>query len=233
MAEDRLLVEALSGFVRTLVRPYDVEAVLAELNERVTALLDLAGSGVSLLDGDSLEFVTARTPAAAEVEQVQQEHQQGPCVEAARGGVVVVSSDLSRESSRWPQVAAVAARHGILAVAGIPLTLGDETVGVLNLYAAQPREWSAEDLAVAGVLADMATTYLINASTLHQRDRLNDQLKQALESRVLIEQAKGITANDRGIDVDAAFQLLRRHARNHNTSLRKVCEAVVTSGLRV
>jgi AmiR/NasT family two-component response regulator len=103
----------------------------------------------------------------------------------------------------------------------------------MNVYDAQPREWSEEDLAAASVLADVATSYLVNASKLHQQQQLNEQLTTALESRAVIEQAKGITAGDAGVSVQEAYHRIRRHARNHNTSLRAVAEAVVNLGLRV
>ena len=88
-------------------------------------------------------------------------------------------------------------------------------------------------MAIAGVLADMATGLLVNASEREQQQQLNDQLEQALDSRVVIEQAKGITANHSGISVDSAFQAIRQHARSHNTSLRSVAKAIVEVGLRV
>ena len=113
------------------------------------------------------------------------------------------------------------------------MRLADEVIGALDLYAAEPRDWSDDDMAAAGVLADMATGLLVNASKLQQHQQLNDQLHRALESRIVVEQAKGIIANARGIWPDTAFQVIRRHARSHNTSLRTVAEAIVTVGLRV
>jgi len=86
---------------------------------------------------------------------------------------------------------------------------------------------------VARVLADVATSYLVNASTVHQLEELSAQLQKALNSRCIIEQARGITAQQNGVTIDQAYQHIRSHARNNNASLRKVAEAVVTVGLRV
>ena len=90
-----------------------------------------------------------------------------------------------------------------------------------------------EDVAAARVLADMATIYLVNVSKLDQQRQLNTQLQHALNSRVIIEQAKGIIATAHGTTVDTAFELIRRHARNHNARIQTVAEAIVHAGLRV
>jgi GAF domain-containing protein len=120
-----------------------------------------------------------------------------------------------------------------LAWPGSRCAFDDETIGALNIYSREPREWSDEDIAVAVVLADVATTYVLNASKLHDQEQLSEQLQEALESRVVIEQAKGITAQKKSVTVDHAFQLMRGHARNNHASLRMVAEAIVEVGLRV
>jgi len=86
---------------------------------------------------------------------------------------------------------------------------------------------------VAVVLADVATSYVLNASKLHDQEQLSEQLQKALESRVVIEQAKGITAQRKSITIDHAYQLMRGHARSNYASLRTVAEAIVGVGLRV
>jgi len=98
---------------------------------------------------------------------------------------------------------------------------------------AEPRDWSCEDIAVAGVLANAATSYVVNASKPRQQEQPSEQLQQALESRIIIEQAKGITAQQHTISVDQAYQLMRGYARNNNASLRGVAEAIVAVGLQV
>ena len=113
------------------------------------------------------------------------------------------------------------------------MRLADKIIGTRNLYSAGPREWSGEDIAVAGVLADAATSYVVNASMLQQQEQLSEQLQHALESRVVIEQAKGITAFKNAVTVDQAYRLIRRHARDNNASLRMVAEAIVAVGLQV
>jgi len=113
------------------------------------------------------------------------------------------------------------------------MRLDDQIIGALNLYSTEPRHWSDEAIAVAAVMADVATSYVVNAAQLRQQEQLSEQLQEALVSRVVIEQAKGITAHQCTLTVDQAYQRMRRHARNTNASLRKVAEAIVTVGLKV
>ena len=113
------------------------------------------------------------------------------------------------------------------------MRLADQVIGALNLYAPEPRQWSDEDIAVAGVLADVATSYVVNASKLRQQEQLSEQLQEALNSRVVIEQAKGITAHQHGLTLDQAYQRMRSHAQGNNASVRAVAEAIVAVGLQV
>ena len=180
-----------------------------------------------------LRFVTAVSQASGELERTQDEYQAGPCRDAYDTGEAVRVSDVRAESERWPEFSATATRLAVAGVAGIPMQLADVTIGALNLYSAEPRQWSDEDIAVARVLADVATSYVVNASKLRQQEQLSEQLQEALESRVVIEQAKGITASRHSVTIDAAYQLIRGHARSNNASLRVVAEAIVAVGLQV
>lgn len=233
MYDHSLFLQTLSEFTRTLVTQYDVDAVLDDLTTRLVDVLGLAGSGVALARDGKLQFATAFPPRVIELELVQHQHQKGPCVNAYRSGEVIAVTDLAQYASSWPEYSAVAQRLGMTAVAGIPMRLRDETVGAINLYVDGAAEWPAEDLAAAVVMADMATSYLINASTLRQQEQLNDQLQRALDSKLIIEQAKGAIATSHGISVDDAFERIRRHARSHNVTVRAVAEAIVELGLSI
>ena len=233
MHDQAVFLRTLSTFARALPSGYEVEVVLADLTQSVTQVLGLGGAGVTLAESGRLRLATAMGEVFEELERVQEDNQRGPCRDAFESGVVVSCSDVRVEDARWPEYAEAARRLGVAAVAGVPMRLADQVVGAMNIYDAQPREWSEEDLAAASVLADVATSYLVNASKLHQQQQLNEQLTTALESRAVIEQAKGITAGDAGVSVQEAYHRIRRHARNHNTSLRAVAEAVVNLGLRV
>ena len=234
MYDQRLFMKTLSRFSVVLPGHHDLDAAaLAELTKSVTAVLGLGGSGVTMAEEGQLHFVTAVTPDSTELERSQEEHQEGPCRDAYETGEVVRVSDVRQESARWPHYSATAARLGVAGVAGIPMRHADEVIGALNIYSSEPREWSDQDIAVAVVLADVATSYVLSASKLHDQEQLSQQLQKALESRVVIEQAKGITAQKRSVSVDHAYQLMRGHARSNHASLRTVAEAIVGVGLRV
>jgi GAF domain-containing protein len=234
MYDQPLFLQTLSRFAVVLPGRYDLEATLTELTESLTSVLGLSGSGVTMADdGGRLRFVTAVSQASGDLERNQEQQQAGPCRDAFDTGEVVRVTDVRKESSRWPEFSATAARLSVAGVAGIPMRLADEIIGALNLYSPEPRQWADDDISVARVLADVATSYVVNASKLRQQEQLSEQLQEALESRVVIEQAKGITAYKHAVSIDQAYQLMRRHARNNHASLRLVAEAIVAVGLQV
>jgi GAF domain-containing protein len=232
MVDQAQFLRILSEFAQTLVRRYQVGDVLYELVERLSGVLDVAGAGVSLGEADHVRFVTGVDEAVVRVEEVQETAQEGPCTEAYRHGKVVTVPDLREVTGKWDNYRPAALDNGFLAVAALPMMVDSRAIGALNLYNHQVRQWSDDDLAAARVLADMATSYIINASELEQAQRTTEQLQEALDSRLVIEQAKGILAADGRLGIDQAYQVLRRHARSHNASLRSVADAVVNLGLR-
>jgi GAF domain-containing protein len=234
MYDQRLFMNTLSRFSVVLPEHHDLDAAaLAELTKSVTAVLGLGGSGVTMAEEGQLQFVTAVSPDSKELERSQEKHQEGPCRDAYETGEVVRVTDVRQESARWSHYSATATRLGLAGVAGIPMRDRGEVIGALNIYSREPREWSDQDIAVAVVLADVATSCVLNAAKLHDQEQLSEQLQQALDSRVVIEQAKGITAQRKSVTVDHANQLMRGHARNNHASLRTVAEAIVGVGLQV
>ena len=235
MYDQPLFLETLSRFAVVLPAHYDLTEALSELTESATSVLGLSGSWVTMADDQGLHLVAAVSKAWAALER---DHDQlhpfpCPCRDAYRSGEVVTVTDVRREATRWPGFSASAARLSIAGVAAVPMRLADKIIGALNLYSAEPRPWSDEDMAVAAVLADVATSYVVNASKLRQQQQLSEQLQGALESRIVIEQAKGIVAQQNSVTIDAAYELMRSHARNNNASLRAVAEAIVAVGLKV
>lgn len=232
MADQVLLMRVLSEFAHTLAGDFAVGDVLHDLAERVTDVLGVPGAGVALAEGGRLRCVAAIDEPTAAIERVQEESQEGPCVDAYTGGEAVLVADLREHLSRWPIFAARASELGILAAAGIPMHWNGTRLGALSVYATARREWSEDEVELAQVLADMATCYVAHASELERSRRTVEQLQEALESRVVIEQAKGMLAAERGISVSEAFELIRGHARSHSASMRTVGEAIVNLGLR-
>jgi len=235
MYDQTLLLQTLSRFAVILPARYDLQEALSELTESATAVLSLCGSWVTMADDGRLRYLTAVSQAAAELER---DHAQlhpfsCPCREAYSIGEVVRVTDVRQECGRWPEFSASATRLSIAGVAAIPMRLADQIIGALNLYSPEPRNWSDEDIEVASVLADMATSYVVNASKLRQQEQLSAHLQEALESRVVIEQAKGVTSQQNSVTLEQAYELMRSHARNNNASLRVVAEAIVGVGLQV
>ena len=159
---------------------------------------------------------------------IQQQSGVGPCVDSQRTGRPVLVTDLNDSPRKWKEVARVAATLGVLSVASIPIRLGGVGLGVLDLYHDSQHRWTTEEVRMADRLARMAASYEFE---LYRTRRTITQLQQALDSRVIIEQAKGVLAVRLGITTDAAFDRLRTHSRDRNMPLRDVAHAVVHLGL--
>ncbi len=227
------ILDSLERFAGTLTSGYGIGDVLHNLTEEMTEVLDLTGAGVTLVHDGQQRFVTAAIDAIATLERVQEHWQAGPCIDAVATGRPVTMSDIAggEASKRWPDYTVAAKTAGIQAVAGIPMLAEGAAVGAVNLYESQPRDWSAEDLRVAAVFANIATGYLAHASAAQQQQRTAEQLQQALNTRLIIEQAKGVLAAKRETTVDDAFQVLRKYARDHNARIHDVARAVVKGDL--
>src|SRR3954454_722850 len=227
------LLDSLERFASVLTSGYGVGDVLHDMTEEITQAIGLTGAGVTLVFDGRQRFVTAAIDAIAEVERVQEEHQRGPCVDAVAAGTSLTVDDLeaSDASERWPEYSQAAAAAGIGAVAGVPMLSEGAAIGALNLYDSAPRDWSAEDLRIAAVFANIATAYLVHASAAQQHQRTAEQLQQALNTRLVIEQAKGVIATKRAIAIDDAFGVLRKYSRDHNTRIHEVARAVVEGDL--
>jgi GAF domain-containing protein len=233
MADQSALKRAFADYARTIAGRYDIGDVLYRLTDQVTEVLGVDGAGVSLRDADAtLQFVTASDETITRAERAQVEAQEGACHDAFASGQVVTVADLTAEQ-RWPTFRRRALDVGLRAVAGIPLRVEDQRIGALDVYSRTPREWPADDVADAQLLADMASGYIVNATRLTERERRAAQLQHALDSRVVIEQAKGIVAERHQIDPATAFHRLRVHARGHQARIHDVARAVVEGRLRL
>jgi GAF domain-containing protein len=215
-----------------MVRGFEVNDVLYELCDHVVDILDAVGAGVSVVVEGRLQFVTATSERVIGVERAQETHQDGPCTTAYVTGKVVAVPDIA-EQSAWPEYRATAEAAGIVAVVGIPLTIDHHRVGSLDVYDTVRREWTDEELDAARVLADIATAYIVRAGELAQSRQLSEQLQTALDSRIIIEQAKGALARDLGTTVDDAFEVMRRHARRTGASIRWVADGIVNLGMEI
>jgi GAF domain-containing protein len=224
--------DVLRRFAATMARGFEIDDVLQQVTDNAMSVLGAVGAGVSVAaPGDRLRFVTATSERITAVERVQDEHQAGVCMEAFRSGKTIAVSSLSQ--LQWPHYRAAIQDAGLGAGVGLPLSVADRRIGSLNVYDVEGREWSDDDLSAARVLADVSSAYLVRAGELAEARQMSAQLQHALDSRVMIEQAKGMLSRDHRIPVDEAFELLRDHARAGNVGLREVAERVVHHGLRL
>jgi GAF domain-containing protein len=227
------LLDSLERFAAALTSGYGIGDVLHNLTEEMAEVLNLRGAGVTLVDGDRQRFVTAAVEAIATLERAQENWQKGPCIDAVATAAPVAVPDIAAgdASNRWPDYTIAAKTAGIQAVAGIPMLAEGAAIGAVNLYDSQPRNWSTEDLRVATIFASIATGYLAHASSAQQQQRTSEQLQQALDTRLIIEQAKGVLATQRETTVDDAFDRLRKYARERSARIHDVARAVVKGDL--
>jgi hypothetical protein len=211
----------------SLVADFDVIDFLHLLTARCTELLDVTAAGVLLADsaGD-LRVLAASNEQVRLLELFQLQNDQGPCLECFRSGRQVNVTELSSAMTRWPRFAAKAQQCGFGAVTAVPMRLREQVIGALNLFSPAPGLDGA-DIRIAQALADVATTAVLQHRAHLKTDTVVVQLQTALNSRVLIEQAKGVLAERLSIDMDEAFSTLRAHARANNRKLSELARAVV------
>jgi GAF domain-containing protein len=225
--DGQLLSETFVELTDTLVADFDVLDFLHVLTGRSAELLDVAAAGLLLADPrGELRVVAASSEAARLLELFQLQSDQGPCLDCFRSGQPVTAADLSSDQ-RWPRFAAAAAQAGFAAVQALPMRLREQVIGALNLFRATPGDFDPADIRVGQALADVATIGLLHERGMRHSDTLNEQLQAALNSRVVIEQAKGKLAERLGTDMNQAFTILRDHSRNTNQRLSDLARAFV------
>ena len=227
MTRERQLVETFVEVADTLVDDFDVIDFLFTLAGRCVRLLDVDAAGIMLIDQRGhLHAAAASTESARLVELFELQSDAGPCVDCCRTGSPVVNADLGADAERWPRFAEAARESGFVAVHALPLRLRETVIGALNLFSAQSRVLTEDDVRAGQALADVATIGILAQRSLHQAELLAAQLQRALNSRIVIEQAKGVLSERRRISVDEAFTLLREHARANNLRLSDVARDV-------
>ena len=232
VAADKL-ADVLTTFARALVTEYAIDEMLDRLCKEVCAVLNVDGAGVMLEDeSGSLRFVAASDDLVRSIEALQIELGEGPCLHAYRSGEMTLMPNLHQED-RFPRFSARALAAGMGSVHSFPLVADSESVGALNIYTAQPAELDDAAADAGRLLADVATTYILNARTLAESTKLTSQLQRALDSRVVIEQAKGKLSEQLGVPVTQAFEIMRTYARNHGLRLNDVAADIVRGDLRL
>jgi GAF domain-containing protein len=224
------ILKAMDGFASSMAQSYDLPQAAFELCESMVEVLGAQGAGVTVAgEKDRLRYLTGTTEDAIELERTQEKYQSGPCRSAYDDGRVVVVNDVKVHAG-WPKYLDIAEQLGVGAVLGVPLRTDGTKLGAMDIYSNEARVWSPDEIQVAEVFAMMATAYLLRTSELAEASQRGEQLQAALDSRVVIEQAKGIVASTHKIGVDEAFNVLRAHARSNQKKMADVARAVVQDG---
>lgn len=233
--DERTLPDVLRSFALLLSDDHSAGDILLQLGESMTALLPVDGVGVLLRDREHSGMVvaTANTDPGLIVERLETELGEGPCTTSMETGQQITEPDLAAAQERYPRFVPRAMEAGVRSIHALPLTVRLEQVGSVDVIAYRPVTLTADHLATAQVLADVSVSYLANRRVLDQSNETARQLQQALDTRIVIEQAKGKLSERHGIPVREAFERLRRHARNRGEKVHAVAAAVVEGDLEV
>jgi GAF domain-containing protein len=218
------LVNAFVELAETLVDDFDVVELLQVLANRSVDLLGAAAAGLLLADASgSLKVAVTSSEKVHLLELYQLQNAEGPCLDCYREGTVISVTDLDGAAERWPRFTEFAMAAGYSSVHAVPMRIRDETVGVMNLFGAEAgRQMEPAHLPVAQALTDVASIALMQGQLVRRRETLAQQLQTALDTRVAIEQAKGLVAGRLHKEVEEAFDLLRSFARAQRRRLADV-----------
>jgi GAF domain-containing protein len=238
MAREDLLARSFVELADTLVDEFDVVDLLTTLTDRCVEVLGASAAGIMLASPEGELAVAASSSEAMRVLEVfELQCEEGPCLDAFSTDEAVTVDDLTTADDRWPRFSPACRNAGFASVHAVPLHLRGTTIGALNLFSIWPGSMGKADLLIAQAFADVATIAILQLRMAEDSQALIGQLRHALDGRVLIEQAKGLVAARANIEVEQAFELLRRYSRDNNLLLVNVAEGVVdgsiaTSALR-
>ena len=221
--------QALGALSQFVVSKTSMGETLLRVSQITTDALPAADmAGMSLLGADGKPTTGIFTdPDAPEIDAAQYASGRGPCLDSWRLRTVVRLDDMDAAEA-YPEFATVARAHGVQSSLSLPLMAGHDAAGALNLYSRTAKGFTAEDERTGSLLAGAAAIVLVNASAYWQASQLSEQLSQAMQSRAVIEQAKGILmARSPHLSADEAFDLLRTASQRENVKLRDIAQRIV------
>ena len=228
------LSRAFVTLADTLVADFDLVDLLQTLVDTCVDVLDATAAGLLLrTPSGALRVVVSTTEDAEFVELVQVGADTGPCLVCVSTGEPVVVADIETTGDQWPDFREAALQRGFHSLQATPMRLRGEVIGAMNLLGTKVGALNPQDVAAAQALSDVATIGILAERAAKQGDLLATQLQHALDSRIVIEQAKGIVAQTTGLNMEGAFDAIRGYSRRNNASLRSVATAIVDRSLDV
>lgn len=228
MTRESLVVATLVELADNLVDNFDVIDILTLLCDRCVEAVDVSAAGVMLqTPGGEMQYVASSSDSMRVLELFQIQADEGPCIDCVKSGRPVVNRELKDNNDKWPRFSPKAMELGFYSVHCLPMRLRGKTIGALNLFRTETGLLNDEDVVLTQGLADVATIAILQHQTSKNASVLNSQLTVALNSRIVIEQAKGMIAQSTNCNMDEAFARLRAHARNNNLGLTDLATSVV------
>ena len=232
MLREATLARTFVELADSLVADFDVVELLTLLADRCVDVLDVSAAGIMLAAPEGeLRVMASSSEAMRMLELFELQSREGPCLDCFKSGEAVVNQDLATINGRWPRFATEALAAGFHSVHALPMHLRGNIIGALNLFRVDQGEMGQPDIHAAQALADVATIGILQHRGALEAQVLNEQLNHALNSRIIIEQAKGMVAEREGLDMERSFSRLRDHARNHNLRLVDVATDVISGAL--
>ncbi len=221
------LASSITGLAElTAEDPGGLEHALEHVVNETSRIFAIDGAGLLLLtEGDVLRYVAASSERGRIVETLQERADEGPCVDAFEQAEPVAAADVATDS-RWPSFGPAAGMQGVHAIMGVPVVL-DGAVGTLNVYASERHDWDDGEIEAIQAYSRIVASVLRSSIEAHMQGKLTEQLRYALDRRVVIEQAKGILMEREGLSSGAAFERIRQHARSHRERVIDVARRLV------
>jgi len=229
---DEWLARTFVELADTLVADYDVVDFLATLSERCVELLESVEVGLVLLDRQGgLQVMASSTERMRVAELFEVQNEEGPCFDCQRGGEQVINKALGSAEARWPRFGPMAMDAGFHMVHALPLRLRRDVIGAMNIFDTELREMTPQQVNISQALADAATIGILQERSVRHQIDVAGQLQGALNSRIVIEQAKGVVAERQKVSMEDAFAMLRGYSRTSRIPLSDVASAVIDRSL--
>jgi GAF domain-containing protein len=223
------LRQALDQLADLKQGPVTLEEALERVVAAADALFGVEGTALMLVDRDQvLRNLATSDELARPLEELQAAHGEGPCVDAFDDKQPIAAGDLAAED-RWPDFSPAAVERGLRGVLASPIPYSDQAVGVVAVFDGRPHPWTDAESEAIVAFTELVALLVLNAMEASERGRVAGELQAALDSRVVIEQAKGVLVGRHGLTTRQAFERLRRQARDQRRPLTEVAKAVVSA----